>query len=1274
MEKFYPKKLRWFDVVQIRKQQPSLCFSLIEKIMILDYRIDYFLKLLQTKATGDNAGSDSRGKPVDKLGSANLLDKSESPPSNPFDELESVITSLDDCQRLTASVPEIQIENSLHYMDVMNVIYNCCDNILLQTLMEKLYLCRLAIPLIFPSIYKDKLNFLLWSLRGIVPQYRNITSSELSLVDAPQKVFAFVRIGRLPVSKSRLLNEILSTNTCHNTFFHRDCENGMLPRFNSDGTVEASWYLPTASDGTKFEAMFTVLNLRGDFRDHPTQANWICRIGQPVFVLIDLNSLGSHCHDEFVSFFERNKTRIIVCIVTDTMESVRKCNESLKVLLSCLRSIKHQVCEILMNWSGEGRLLSLGEYKSNLQDVICAILKESNQQFTIAHIAEEFQEHNFDLDQNDPLCNASYLVAKHLTDPVGRLNPELRKVDVLRLQGEMWKNWTKLRKEQYRTQIPDELIGNFIAQKDSEQKECRNEQFKLIHVMPTFAIDICRYLETVIHSNESLYFINWMQLILNNWSRESMPPVLNNYCLKLEETRKKWNTSLEEKEKTFYKSELDKLKSTLDNTSFGIEHVFREFGQMYEATQSIYERTAHSCSRLPVVVAQLILQGIPFELMDGDTAFIPLTWVRAVFEEIKNIVGDKTLFVISVIGIQSSGKSTLLNALFGLKFAVSAGRCTKGLYCQLVPIDKENMNIDCDYLLIVDTEGLRAPELHGVSRIHDNELATFVIGLGDVTIVNIEGENNTEINDILQIVIHATIRIKLVKPTLLRPSCFFVHQNVSAVDAEYKLKIEKQTFLSKLDKITADAAREEMNSDIKHFQDIITYDEQKCAFYVPDSWQGQPPMSVVNPCYSEQIKDIKQTLTTIVSSCSTAVRITSFISKITDLWEAILCENFDFISFKNNEVVKVYSRLDETFTAICEDFKDFSLECQSYCQHVIQPIREIELLKREGGNLLNKIQTELPEKCQSLQIQLKNYFDNHVYEEILEHWQGRYRYSLENLCKDEQSKLVRILEENVALKSKHLDTTSEADLYGRERITEMAIKTAKKLRDSFEALNDDELGRYFSKEWPKWLQLFVHSSKETASTEIVLQSFLNELCECFRSHIPLLKTELSKNPLHDLQNHTFQYCELCVTEKDLYYRYFKRLPVFNAITQFRNKCFRQAIQECTIVFNNIEAYVKSCVGSDYLPGMASQVIKPLRSLFYPSDASGKQSEFQYKHEFMIRFTVEICKCAANQFIQYKINYLENYDPLADIRSKKSQFLELFISAYKNIVTEYTASD
>ncbi|KAK9954682.1 hypothetical protein ABG768_016731 [Culter alburnus] len=158
----------------------------------------------------------------------------------------------------------------------------------------------------------------------------------------------------------------------------------------------------------------------------------------------------------------------------------------------------------------------------------------------------------------------------------------------------------------------------------------------------------------------------------------------------------------------------------------------------------------------------MMISGFPLELMDGDAAHVPLTWVTAVLDELVQKLGDQKVFVLSVLGIQSSGKSTMLNAMFGLQFAVSAGRCTRGAFMQLVKVSEEmKTELKFDYILVVDTEGLRAPELAGRSTTsRDNEMATFVVGLGNMTLINIFGENPSEMQDILQIVVQAFMRMK----------------------------------------------------------------------------------------------------------------------------------------------------------------------------------------------------------------------------------------------------------------------------------------------------------------------------------------------------------------------------------------------------------------------------------------------------------------------------------------------------------------------------------
>jgi hypothetical protein len=72
----------------------------------------------------------------------------------------------------------------------------------------------------------------------------------------------------------------------------------------------------------------------------------------------------------------------------------------------------------------------------------------------------------------------------------------------------------------------------------------------------------------------------------------------------------------------------------------------------------------------------------PINIVEGKTLKFGNPELRSFFHELNETYAktNKKVYVISVIGAQSSAKSTLLNMLFRCSFETSAGRCTKGVY------------------------------------------------------------------------------------------------------------------------------------------------------------------------------------------------------------------------------------------------------------------------------------------------------------------------------------------------------------------------------------------------------------------------------------------------------------------------------------------------------------------------------------------------------------------------------------------------------------------
>ena len=123
-----------------------------------------------------------------------------------------------------------------------------------------------------------------------------------------------------------------------------------------------------------------------------------------------------------------------------------------------------------------------------------------------------------------------------------------------------------------------------------------------------------------------------------------------------------------------------------------------------------------------------------------------------------------------MIGPQSSGKSTLANALWGAEFATSAGRYTKGLYASLFHTEMPGL----ENLLYLDPEGVCSVER---DQEYDQKLVLLVLALSDVVLVNIRGEMSSTMQKILQMAIYC-LQFMSIFIEFGRPEIIFVQRDM----------------------------------------------------------------------------------------------------------------------------------------------------------------------------------------------------------------------------------------------------------------------------------------------------------------------------------------------------------------------------------------------------------------------------------------------------------------------------------------------------------------
>ncbi|KAL0201876.1 hypothetical protein M9458_005063 [Cirrhinus mrigala] len=830
----------------------------------------------------------------------------------------------------------------IHPMDVQMAVFHCADGFLKQLMVTKLSQCRYALPLLVPDPFTQQIEFPLWTFREINQSWKiknnnNETISQNQPVwKAETPMVFFFRFGSVSSSKSQLINSLI--NDKHNTFFHRHCPGSSRTRVLMDGVVEIAWFCPSRTDDDKLTDRVAFCNLHGDAGEHEKQLDIMTKMASINVVVLPQLSRDDKRMTNIQNLYKDPKP--LICLLP---------NDGL-----ALTEMGNGKYKIGLKDRGQA------DVSEDLRKAIANCLSKSASTFRLEDVSKHSDIRVDEEDDDD--CKKGKEAAQQMISILEKKDLTEIKESFLPRQGKLWHQWCEKNKELNRPQGDDPEME--ISKKKGEMMKIREQQ----HECDSEFINIFMKQIKSHVTNKSIFFLKWLRILLDEHTSADVAKLYHKYDKTWSEFSKLSKNSDKSAELLPKQTELVELSKKLQDATFGLEHIMREIGQIYESCSSVKKNKKDlqfDFSSLPSLAAQMMISGFPLELMDGDAAHVPVIWISAVLDQLIQNLGNQRVFVLSVLGLQSSGKSTMLNAMFGLQFAVSAGRCTRGAFMQLIRVsDEMKTQINTDYILVVDTEGLRALELAGTStRDQDNELATFVVGLGNLTLVNIFGENPSEMQDILQIVVQAFMRMKEVR---LNPSCVFVHQNVSDVTAREKNMEGRRRLQEKLDEMTKLAAEDEV-SDAERFSDVIRFDVQKDVMYFAQLWEGSPPMAPPNPSYYDNIQDLKTTILSHVSQ-SNGMMLTDIKSHITNLWEALLKERFVF-SFKNALEIAAYRKLETEYGKWTWSLRKAMLEIENKQQNQIEngAINEknIDAQKTEKENALF-------EKAKNLALTLKH--------------------------------------------------------------------------------------------------------------------------------------------------------------------------------------------------------------------------------------------------------------------------------------------------------------
>ena len=704
--------------------------------------------------------------------------------------------------------------------------------------------------------------------------------------------------------------------------------------------------------------------------------------------------------------------------------------------------------------------------------------------------------------------------------------------------------------------------------------------------------------------------------------------------------------------------------------------MLRELGQIYESVLDVSKLNASQhnpwqmitaseqlqteVSRLPQVAAELLVSGYPLELMDGDTSYVPLTWVNAVLDKVKDMLGDKQLFVISVLGIQSTGKSVLLNTMFGLQFSVGAGRCTQGAFIQLLPLSEQlRADIKCDYVLIMDTGGLHSPDIDSAKILkRDNELATFVIGLADVTIINIFGEAPGDMSDILQIAVHAFLRMKNVQ---LKPVCQFVHQNVVAISADVKGRIGRDKFHEKLDEMTRAAAKEEQcEGRYRSFNDVICFDDED-IWYFPTLLNGDHPMAPVNPGYSIRAQELKSGLINLAREKGSQCTISGFQSRIKQLWGAVLDENFVF-SFKNILEITVYNELDVKYTQWSWRLQRTMLDWEHENETVIRNALFEKLHDLENQCTANA-KTLLAKVHQDLKDDMKMFFQENQHSGILAQWQNRTERRLDDL----HAELEKQAEEHCRTVTRSQEAHLSVDRM-QDSCCEELQKLLKELVSKLKGkkLNETELESIFEKKWTEWMQDFTARLPEVYQQDVdIATGFERCLRDLLQKHDNQIIEELSHRPLRMWG----QPLQLAIQpNKHLHsLRWLKGIQEEDIeLAKVTNEGFLETAKQ---YLQDLKKKRIQNFSDGFIYGLFNKVFEDINHF-----NQEKNNNFKFTQQHKVDIALTVGGYALLHFEEMMKVIKKENDPIEYLKTLKVPISKTFKSLYRQIAREKTAAD
>ncbi|CAF1034200.1 unnamed protein product [Adineta steineri] len=249
------------------------------------------------------------------------------------------------------------------------------------------------------------------------------------------------------------------------------------------------------------------------------------------------------------------------------------------------------------------------------------------------------------------------------------------------------------------------------------------------------------------------------------------------------------------------KNEFDQQHKLANEINQKLMNIDLTIGLFCDEIMALYDLSPHMFNSpslmqdIAKAFVNLMQKGFAIHILRGR----PLRCHSRLIEESIKFLSPTTQeppLVLTVIGEQSSAKSSLMNTTFGCNFRVSAGRCTIGMYMSVIRWKSKT-------IVIFDTEGLLSLEEAG--SIFDNQMITMAVLSSHLVLINHKGEVSSNLKDLIGMSFYAKLNID----SPIKPKLLFVLRDQADLSS-------KETFFRQLTKL-----KDQLQNDSKFLKSSI---------------------------------------------------------------------------------------------------------------------------------------------------------------------------------------------------------------------------------------------------------------------------------------------------------------------------------------------------------------------------------------------------------------------------------------------------------------------